>query len=547
MRKSMFAVCLLTVLLLSSCKQYLAFEFNRYTRVYLPGISTNSDMDAFDLYRDNGNQVFRAGDRIYIFDTPQSTYGGRHCPSLAYVTEGDTELHYLCQNAACVHNEPVWFTERCILCDLSDYRSVVYLDGKIYFLRADRSDGKGGFYFDQTDGTDYSETETLYFATMDTTLSGHDTEVPWELIAYDLESGEYEVLYTVSAGCYLEDIVYDNGKLFFVETYYAERKHLVFTHSDGDWFYFYNTKTDLVETRRERWFYTALTVRAEKDRYYMTLPEEERPAGSGGYLINPRDHRKYLVGEQDQLWEKVYGLVSYDLKMKEASLVIPELPSEPTELLAYDGRLYIADREELRSMSTSDPTDCYRLVSFAGQSWDGRELSLMQYDEYGDSLYFLCQGTIYRVVIYEDRGIINAMPCFAGIVTGFQATISGIYVTAGWREETVYDPTLQDMVTMMTDYRGSLYFFRWNELRDGREVCIIKKDSEFFLSYGTVVGNAVYVATKEIGEHDAYRLYRVQMKTEVLSYESADADTPGAGITEYRVLTESVPLTRADP
>jgi len=63
MRKPMFAVCLLTVLLLSSCKQYLAFEFNRYTRVYLPGITANSDMDAFGLYRDNGNQVFQAGDR----------------------------------------------------------------------------------------------------------------------------------------------------------------------------------------------------------------------------------------------------------------------------------------------------------------------------------------------------------------------------------------------------------------------------------------------------------------------------------------------------
>ncbi len=545
MKKRVLLFLLFVSTLFSSCTRYLAFQFNRYTRVYLPGITANTDTDAFDLFRDRGSQAFRAGDRIYIFDTPQTTYNGRYCPNLAYVREGETELHYLCQNAACAHNDPAWFTERCILCDLSDYRSVVYLDGKIYFLRADRSDGEGGFYFDHTDGTDRSDSEMSTFVKMDYLLSGPDTEVPWELIAYDLESGEYEVLYTVPAGCYLEDIVYDNGKLFFVETYYAERKHLLYTHNDGDWFYFYNTETDLVETRRERWFYTALTLRAEKERYYRTLPEEQRPASSGGHLINPRDHRKYLVGEQDQLWEKVYGLVAYDLDTREATLAIPELPSEPIELLAYNGKLYLADSQEIRSLSTADPTNSHRLFSFAEQALDGSKLSLLQYDEYGNCLYFLYEGTIYRVVLYEDRGIANTIPCFKGIVTGFQATVSGIYVTAGRQSETIYDSTLQEMVEIVTDYSRDLYFFRWNELRDSRAVCIVKGDSSLSFCYGTVLGDAVYAAMKTIHEHDTYSLYRIRMETEVLSYESVAPDTPGAGITDYRVITKRIPLTKA--
>lgn len=62
-------------------------------------------------------------------------------------------------------------------------------------------------------------------------------------VAYDLESGEYEILYSVPAESYLDRVIYLDGSLYFIETYYAERKNLINTGDDADWFYFTDTET----------------------------------------------------------------------------------------------------------------------------------------------------------------------------------------------------------------------------------------------------------------------------------------------------------------
>ena len=542
----MFVSCILMVVLvlLSSCKRYLKIEFNQYSRVYLPGLVNVEGEDCFDLYRSETNPTFRAGKRIYFFDTVKFDWLGKVSPALAYVEKGSREVIYVCQNPACVHNNPENFTERCILCDISDCRYVACQDGMLYFARAKRENGEGGIYYNQTDGTDRSEEEAEAFLEESKFAAATEVEVPWEIIAYDLEAETYEILYSVPAESYLDSVVYLNGSLYFVETYYAERKNLILEEEDGEWYYFYNTLTDRRDIKRKkRHFYTELTLREEVMQYYQ-IDLSEEPASLWRHLVNLRDNRKYKLGEEKQLFERVYALKKLDLNTREVITEIPELSSEPQELLACETELYLADKEGIRLIS-EDLTEQYMLCDYADLGMDYTAVSSLQYDEYTGRLYFLAGGRVYGLVIYQDRGEVFLLESFSGGVRSYQLTADGIYFIVGKFVSEEFDVNGNSVIENV-NYGGSLCFVRWNELSKNKHTVIYDADEQGVpVVSATVIGDSVYIAlSADEKEKYYYSFYRFRMVTTVTDYVSVeDPDTPGAGILDYEINIVSTKLT----
>lgn len=511
---------LITVMLLTSCARYLKIDFNKYTRVYLPGLSRSGISDSYDLYASEGSRFFRAGSRTYFFDSTSVDILGRISPSLAYLTKNSLEINYVCTDPDCVHNNRTDFTHRCILCDISDYRYTAFHEGKLYFARAKRDNGNGGYYYDQSDGTDYSEADMETFVLQEFYSSADEREVPWELIAYDLESGEYEILYSVPAESYLDRVIYLDGNLYFIETYYAERKNLINTGDDADWFYFTDTETGAEGvTRRARHFYTHLTFRREKTLYYST--QEKEPASTGGCLINIRDNRKYKIGDNKQLFEKVYALKSFDIESRTVNTVISELPTEPQELLGWDGRIFIADKEGIYFINGGS-SDKVKLLLYSEEGIDFRSVSSLQFDQYSARLYFKNGGKINYVRVYDDRGVYAEVSVFTE-VAAYQITSDGIYIL-----------TLD----------GSLAFVRWNEVNTVKHKFIYNTFfTEIPVCYFTVMEDSVYISTADLKDTKYYNYYKLKMEVTVTDYVTVeDPDTPGAGIQDYElnVITQKL-------
>ncbi len=520
--KKAAAFLLITVTLLTSCARYLKIEFNKYTRVYLPGLTRSGIFDSYDLYASEENRFFRAGSRTYFFDSTFIDVLGRISPALAYITKNSFEINYVCTDPGCVHNNRTGFTNRCILCDISDYRYIAFHEGKLYFARARRDDGDGGYNYDQSDGTDYSEADMETFVLQEFYSSADEHEVPWELIAYDLESGEYEILYSVPAESYLDRVIYLDGSLYFIETYYAERKNLINTGDDADWFYFTDTVSGAEGiTRRARHFYTHLTFRREKTMYYAT--QEKEPARTGGYLINIRDNRKYKIGDNKQLFEKVYALKSFDIESRTVSTVISELPTEPQELLGWDDRIFIADKEGIYFINPGG-SDKVTLLRYAYEGIDFHSVSSLQLDQYSSKLYFKSGDSIHYIRVYDDRGVYSPTYVFPENVGAYQITSDGIYVL-----------TLD----------GSVAFIRWNEVHTAKYKYVYDIAlTEYPVCYFTVMDDSMYISIRRPEDPKYYDYYKLKMEVIVTDYiDEEDPDTPGAGILDYELSTAIRKLT----
>lgn len=61
------AAFLAAVTILTSCSRYLKIGFNKYTRVYLPGLTYSGEGDCYSLYASDNSRFFRAGSRTYFF------------------------------------------------------------------------------------------------------------------------------------------------------------------------------------------------------------------------------------------------------------------------------------------------------------------------------------------------------------------------------------------------------------------------------------------------------------------------------------------------
>lgn len=528
-----FAAAFLTAAtVLTSCSRYLKIGFNKYTRVYLPGLTYSGEGDCYSLYASDNSRFFRAGSRTYFFAPSPADVNGKVSPALVFLQKNSIKAEPVCTDPECVHNDRVNFTKRCILCDISDYRYTAVNEGKLYFARANRENRDGGFDYCHSDGTDLSEADTETFLGQSFWTSGDEREVPWEIISYDLATGEHEVIYSVPAGQYLDRAVYHDGSLYFTETYYARRANLKNTGDDADFFYFTDTDTDTEGiTYPARHFYTHLTLRREKTDYYLRLindPESgvtEEPANTGANLVNLRYNRKYYVDDDGCLNEKVYAVKRYDLKGKTLSDVIPELKYEPEELLAWEGRLYTFDRERLYFIDISSG-QTVTLLDFAENGIDQTGVSSLQLDSPTDMLWFRNGGAVSRLKVYEDRGVYYGEPPLGaeGELSGYQLTADGIYVLT---------------------VPGGVYYVRWNELERGI-MNRIYSPSEPDLAAASVnaAGSYVYMnIERSNGKDFYYEYYRLKLEVSVTEYESVDPDAAGAGISGYKIDVKSDRIT----
>ena len=499
-------------LLLSSCARYLKIEGNRFTRIYLPGLSYSGIFDSYDLYASEQNRFFYAGSRTYFFDYAYIDLNRRISPALRYLPKDSSEMTNVCVDPACVHNDRSGFTVRCILCDLSDYRYAPFRDGTLYFARARREDGAGGFFYDQSDGRDLSEASLVDFVEQGTWASADEQEVPWELIAYDLAAGTHEVLYSVPAEEYLDLVVYLDGRLFFLQTRYAERKNLIRSGEDYEWVYFTDTDSGEEGIRRpKRHFYTELTFAQDLAEYYRVTGAPE--GGLGRHLVNLKYNRKYKLGDIGQLYEKVYDLMELDLKTKTVEPLLTELSSEPQELIAWDGMLYLADREGISSLrldgGSAEPV---RLLLYEKEGLDYRNIRDLQYDEIRRMLWFSCDGRLFSVLAHEDRGVFYPYMVMYGVLDSFQLTADGIYI-------------------LQID--GSLVFVRWNELYSSKFKYV---NNSIKVSFFTVLEDCVFISViPEEGEKN-YDFWRLKMEVEVTEQVSvSDPDVPGGGVLDYEL------------
>ncbi len=534
MKKLMtFAAAFLTAAtVLTSCSRYLKIGFNKYTRVYLPGLTYSGEGDCYSLYASDNSRFFRAGSRTYFFAPSPADVNGKVSPALVFLQKNSIKAEPVCTDPECVHNDRVNFTKRCILCDISDYRYTAVNEGKLYFARANRANRDGGFDYCHSDGTDLSEADTETFLGQSFWTSGDEREVPWEIISYDLATGEHEVIYSVPAGQYLDRAVYHDGSLYFTETYYARRANLKNTGDDADFFYFTDTDTDTEGiTYPARHFYTHLTLRREKTDYYLRLindPESgvtEEPANTGANLVNLRYNRKYYVDDDGCLNEKVYAVKRYDLKGKTLSDVIPELKYEPEELLAWEGRLYTFDRERLYFIDISSG-QTVTLLDFAENGIDQTGVSSLQLDSPTDMLWFRNGGAVSRLKVYEDRGVYYGEPPLGaeGELSGYQLTADGIYVLT---------------------VPGGVYYVRWNELERGIMNRIYSpSEPDFAAASVNAAGSYVYMnIERSNGKDFYYEYYRLKLEVSVTEYESVDPDAAGAGISGYKIDVKSDRIT----
>lgn len=526
------AAVLAAATVFTACSRYLKIGFNKYTRVYLPGLTYSGEGDCYSLYASDNSRFFTAGSRTYFFAPSPADVNGKVSPALMYLQKNSTKAEAVCTDPDCVHNDRVYFTKRCILCDISDYRYTAVNSGKLYFARANRENRDGGFDYCHSDGTDLSDADTETFLSQSFWSAGDEKEVPWDIIAYDLATGEYEVLYSVPAGGYLDRVVYHDGSLYFTETYYARRGNLKNTGDDADYFYFTDTDTDKEGIRRRaRHFYTHLTLRREKTEYYGRLISDpssgvtSEPANCGADLVNIRYNRKYLVGEDGCLNEKVYAVKRYDLTGKTVTDVIPELEYEPEEILPWEGRLYFRDREKLWYADASSG-QAVELLNFRKNGIDPSTVSSIQLDSPTDTLWFMTEGGIGRVEIYDDRGLyLGAVPLDTyGAISAYQLTADGIYVLTG---------------------SGTVCYVRWNEVSRGIMNPIYQPaDAELGAASVNVFGKYVYINLEHSdGKGLYYEYYRLKLEVFVTEHESVDADTPGAGIGKYEIEVTSETIT----
>lgn len=534
-RLSLAVAAMTAIALLTSCARYLKIEFNKYTRVYLPGLTYSGEGDCYSMYASESSRFFTAGSRTYFFVPSPADVNGKISPALMYLPKNSTTAEPVCTDPECVHNNRVDFTKRCILCDISDYRYTAVNSGKLYFARANRENRTGGFDYCHSDGTDLSEADSGIFLEQSTWTSGDEREVPWEIIVYDLATGEYEVLYSVAAGEYLDRVVYHDGSLYFTKTYYARRDNLINTGDDADWFYFTDTETDVeMITRPARHFYTHLTLRREKTDYFLKLIADptsgvtSEPANTGANLVNIRYNRKYLIGEDNCLYEKVYAVERYDIEEKSVTDVISDLKYEPKELLPWEGMLYSFDREKIFRIDTATG-QTLTLLELADEGLEASEISSLQIDSATNMLWFVDRNRLLRLYYYEDRGVFIGEPTFMkafaaiGTLSGYQLTADGIYLLSE---------------------AGGVYYVRWNEIYRGIVNQIyIPTDPDLASASLNAYGKYVYISIENSdGKIFYYDYYRLTLDVTVSEFESVDPDTPGAGIDKYVIEVSSEPI-----
>ena len=402
------AVCAAVAAVLCSCSkgQYLAVEYNRQSRVYVP-IADAGESDAaysFDLYQNPNLPLKQYGSGIYYYF--MSAYDGYTPPMLSVIDPSSGDVRTLCTDALCYQNK-VNYTTRCILCDIYDATRLAMRDGCIYYARADKS------YFNKSAG----KLDYVINSPLDT---ADEVEFEYTLIEYDLASGKYKDCHTVEPGGYIDFITAYKDYVYFYETAYE----LI----EGQEFCFSTLKKDMDGiVTGSYWFKDDLT--GEYVLYDATLFYDRATAGDAPY-INIKTNRRMLLKENHP-WVKVYKLQRLNAKTKKVETLATR-DALPGSFDIFDGRIYELRGDGYYSYDLDYHTE-YESTARPGvvqilNAGQAENCSSFQYDQFTGNIYYIKESSLSKVKKAGEafRGVRTADLC-EGEITWYQLTFGGIY------------------------------------------------------------------------------------------------------------------------
>ena len=489
---------------------------------------------ALDLYQNPLQPMVAIDSKIYYFAAVDDPYNLQP-PMLACYDAVTGEAVNLCADVTCAHYGYSYAT-RCPLCDLTDYSRLLIYDGWLYYTRAERK------------ATSENEIGAEYNMPVTGAATHDEIEVPYQLIGYNLTTGEKKVLYEVEAESYLDNACLYDGKIYFCETHYVERSNLVYERQDYDYMYFRDTVTDEFVKRRVDDFYLKST---ERQNNIESIEASGRGYFSEAFLHDQRHNRSYKL-EGDRLWEKIYTLARCDTVTGELKTLVAELPADPEEICVFGGMLFVSDAGAC-TRYTLDGSDTTKLIDYSALETHNASVSYLQYDQYTQNLYFLAKevtedgtvaegGAIYYVKLYED-GARNAPTRLAvgdgDIVTGYQLASEGIYFTAVrvYADDADYvESPSSDIAYDVTPNSGSLYYIRWPDKTSYPVPYYTVYDAEengLPVVMPTVIGGTIYACSDILavpGYYQVYTLHAITMEVTLTETTVPETDEYGGEV-----------------
>ncbi|MDD6800703.1 MAG: hypothetical protein PUE85_09860 [Firmicutes bacterium] len=409
-RFALSAVALMALVFTSSCSYIQGFAVSFQPQSYIRGVQNNSEkINTFSNYINNDFPIIYYEDYIYYFFW-EGVEPAPKCPARLNERTGKAEL--LCKNPNCYHN-CINYTERCILCDIVCENSIIIYNNKLYYVREDRS------YFNERKGTiDYVQD------------SGFDdeTEFPQSLIEYDLETGEYKILYYVGAEGYINDLRSYNNFIYFFYTDYYDDPNYEYINNDSEYFYFNNiNNTD-----------EPAIISIPAENFYLREIFESRAAEDEDVRIprleNIRDNRIYKVSN-GVLSQKKHTLARINIDTGEIeSLIGTPLSTLPDEFQIFGENIYILEKTALLGydiyFSKSSETVIFEREPMC-------EYTNFQYDAITSDIYFLTSSETQKRTLASikdyDQGYrkIRILDISEAEIDFYQLTVDGIYFTEG--------------------------------------------------------------------------------------------------------------------
>jgi hypothetical protein len=548
--KKLLAICFMLAALLCACKnsQYFGYELNEKTRVYLPGGMENANIvDSFDLYQNPLQPMVAVGIKIYYFAAVDDPYYVQS-PMLACYDTTTGKAVNLCTDTDCAHYG-YEYTTRCPLCDLSDYSRLLIYNGWLYYTRADYKTAVSN-----TGEAEYSLPPNLNRAASYQTSD--EVEVLYQLMAYNLTTGETKTLYEACAENYLDSACLYDGKVYFCETHYTERSELIYERQDYDNIYFRDTVSgELVARELDKFYYKS----SERQNKIEEIESSDRGYFSEVFLRDQRHNRLYKL-ENDVLWEKVYTLLQYDIDTDDLTTLVSELPAEPQEIDVFGGMLFVSDADACTRYDLNGESST-TILDYGEKLGDNITVSSLQYDQYTQNLYLLAKpitdeeqeyvgGAVYYVKLYEDGARFAPTRIAisnADLVTGYQLTSEGIYFTAArsYLDGADYINSPSSGINYDTvPNSGSLYYIRWPDKTDNPVPYYTVYDAQINgmpITMPTVINGTVYADAFDLNREDfyyIYTLYEIGIAVDATQQLDANADDTPVVMTVTNTLYE---------
>lgn len=496
-RKFVIAVItgMIFILCLTSCSDEESGFFittNRYTQV-APKIFTAVDepecYDFFNGYKNPSNPMILNDDYVWYYYWEGDT---AVLPCLARLDIYANEAEILCKDAQCMHNTPDYKT-RCILYDVVGSPLEIQDEKYLYFARADKL-----VYSDRQDEVKYIDEGTSYEDEI-------DFEYTYDIIRYELGSGEYKKLWTSDKGEAISNLVLHKGKLYFLTSRFIRKTNEIFQTSDEEYVEF------LRITMFER-----VIVKYPSIFFYEMEHVELQKYEDGFYIYyNSRSDEVYRYPESyfsngipeyriinDMFAYKSYEMHRYDVSSsvirqfddKNSSSV--NLSENSSSFSIIEDRIYLMSGGRFVSYDL-DMTPESREIMLDCRDSESEFFNMtiddIQYDTFTDNIYMRAKhpnDVGYSIVKMKTAGknrenkYIRLVDLMKGNIEDYQLTLEGVYFTA-----------------IGNEYEGSIYLAKYIHLNFSNvpfETVVQGSETKTEkLCCPTVIGNSIFAYSKK--------------------------------------------------